>query len=270
MTEKKIVLVIAYDGTYFHGSQFQEGLRTVQGELEQAIDKVFGLTSRLELASRTDSGVHAEGQVATFLTNNDMENISNITGAINAYIGEDIRIVYANEITNNYKMFNPRIDARSRKYVYTFTDSEVLLPRYRNYVQHVKGSLDDQLMNCAASFLIGSHDFKAFAGPSVKKGNSTRRIVSESFVVRDSNFVIFTIVANAFLHQQIRRISSLLMQIGLGKKTPEDVKYYLASKIRGEFVQVSKAKGLCLKTVKYSHNWSSIFRTHPSLLDSKI
>jgi tRNA pseudouridine38-40 synthase len=104
----------------------------------------------------------------------------------------------------------------------------------------------------------------------VKNGNSTRRIVSESFVVRDSNFVIFTIVANAFLHQQIRRISSLLMQIGLGKKTPEDVKYYLASKIRGEFVQVSKAKGLCLKKVKYSHNWSSIFRAHPSLLDSKI
>ena len=161
---KKLAMVLEYDGGNYCGFQYQSNVPTIQDQIENALNKVCGEKVRIKAASRTDSGVHAEGQVATFLTNNDMENISNITGAINAHIGEDIRIVYANEITNNYKMFNPRIDARSRKYVYTFTDSEVLLPRHRNYVQHVKGSLDDQLMNCAASFLIGSHDSKSYPG----------------------------------------------------------------------------------------------------------
>lgn len=262
MITTKYLLIISYDGSSFHGSQLQNDLRTIQGDLETVIEKVFGVFSRVSLSSRTDSGVHAEFQVGTFdLKENKLDSFS-VRSAMNSYLEEDIRIMDVGVLTSDAVFFDPRRDAISREYVYIFNDSQVLHPKFRDYVYHVKGKLNEHIMNKGASLLLGKHDFIAFAGHSTSIEDYTVREVFQSTVTRTENFVRFSITSNGFLHQQIRRISGLLLQIGLGKKSPDIIRYYLDSKVRGEFTNVLSPKGLSLKNIKYKDNFLQKFLTN--------
>ena len=147
MIESKYFLIVTYEGTDFYGSQIQKNLRTVQGDLEYAIEKVFGVHSRMLLASRTDTGVHADFQVGTFVIKRNNGFSSNtLRSALNTYLSGDLRILYAGKLTQEDIFFNPRRDAISREYMYTFDDAEVLEPKFRNYVHHVNGRLDENKM----------------------------------------------------------------------------------------------------------------------------
>ena len=262
MITTKYLLIISYDGSNFHGSQLQKDLRTVQGDLETVIQKIFGVFSRVFLSSRTDSGVHAEFQVGTFvLPENKLDSFS-VRSVLNSYLEEDIRIMDVGILTCDAPFFDPRRDAISREYVYIFNDSQVLHPKFRDYVYHVKGKLNEHNMNEGASLLLGKHDFIAFAGHSTSVEAYTVREVFQSTVIRIENFIYFSITSNGFLHQQIRRVSGLLLQIGLGKKSPDIIKYYLDSKVRGEFTNVLNPKGLCLKNIKYKDNFLQKFLTN--------
>ena len=263
MIESKYFLIISYEGTNFYGSQIQKNLRTVQGDLEHAIEKVFGIFSRILLASRTDTGVHADFQVGTFVTNSNIKFSSNsLRSALNTYLSGDLKILFAGKLTERDLFFNPRRDAISREYIYTFDDAEVLEPKFRNYVYHVNGKLDENKMDEAATFLIGTHDFISFSGSSTSLSDSTIRNVFDCKVIRIKNKVYFSIIANAFLHQQIRRISALLLQIGLNKKSPNMMKKILSLKNNGEFTHVLSPNGLCLKKIEYKEKFLQKIITH--------
>ena len=150
-----------YDGTEFHGSQLQSNARTVQGEIENALLKIFHKNIRIYLASRTDSGVHATGQVGRFDQQTDMSP-DQIRKALNHHMTKDVRIMCAQLVQDGPEGFDPRSDAASRTYVYTFNDAESEPAIGRHFVTHVRTNLDAVVMNDASKAFIGSHDFAAF------------------------------------------------------------------------------------------------------------
>lgn len=244
-------LVVEYDGTKFHGSQLQSNARTVQGELEKALLQLFNKNIRMHLSSRTDSGVHARGQVGRFDEETDMSP-DQIRKALNHFMTKDVRIRCAQLVQDGPDGFDPRSDASARTYVYTFNDARSEPALDRHYVTHVRKSLDAAAMNDASQLLVGSHDFAAFAGPSTPEDAPTRRVVESASTNRTGDRVEFKITANAYLHQQIRRIAGVLYDVGTGSCSKERVSELLATANRGEAEHVMPAHGLCLEEISYS------------------
>ncbi|MEK9675286.1 MAG: tRNA pseudouridine(38-40) synthase TruA [Chloroflexota bacterium] len=247
----RVGLVIEYDGTEFHGSQLQPNARTVQGEIENALHRIFEKDIRLYLASRTDSGVHARGQVARFDVDKDMEP-DQVRKALNHYMDKDVRIRCAQLVQDGPDGFDPRGDASARTYFYSFNDAPSAPAIERRTVTHVRKSLQADRMNAAAATLIGSHDFKAFAGPSAPADASTRRVVESASVERDGDVVRFEITANAFLHQQIRRTAGVLYSVGVGDADVDRMEHLVTGGSRGEAAHVMPARGLNLEKISYN------------------
>ncbi len=239
-----------YDGTEFHGSQLQSNARTVQGEIENALQQVFNKQIRMYFASRTDSGVHARGQVGRFDEVTDMPP-DQIRKALNHYMTKDVRIRCAQLVPDGPEGFDPRSDASSRTYVYTFNDARSEPALERNYVTHVRASLDAEAMNEACQSLVGHHDFASFAGPSTPADAPTLRNVESATATRSGDNIEFKIVANAYLHQQIRRIAGVLYDVGRGVASTERVGQLIASADRGAASHVMPAEGLCLEKISY-------------------
>ncbi|MBP38204.1 MAG: tRNA pseudouridine(38-40) synthase TruA [Dehalococcoidia bacterium] len=244
-------LVVEYDGTEFHGSQLQANARTVQGEIEDALRKIFNENIRMYLASRTDSGVHARGQVGRFDEETNL-TLDKIRIALNHYMAKDVRIRCVQFVQDGPNGFDPRGDASSRTYVYTFNDARSEPALDRHFVTHVRKSLDAVMMNEASQSFVGLHDFAAFAGPSTPPDAPTLRNVASASATRNGDNVEFKITANAYLHQQIRRIAGVLYEVGSGKTSPEIVGQLLASANRGEASHVMPAEGLCLEEITYN------------------
>jgi len=244
-------LIVEYDGTEFHGSQLQSNARTVQGEIENALRKIFNKDIRMYMASRTDSGVHARGQVGRFDEVTDMSP-DQIRKALNYYMTKDVRIRCAQLVSDGPEGFDPRSDASARTYVYTFNDARSEPALDRHFVTHVRKNLDATVMNDASQAFVGSHDFAAFAGPSTPADAPTQRDVESASVTRNGENIEFKITANAYLHQQIRRIAGVLYDVGTGKTSGDIVSQLLASAVRGEAEHVMPAEGLCLEAITYN------------------
>ena len=243
-------LVVEYDGTGFHGSQLQSNARTVQGELESALQQIFSKKIRIHFASRTDSGVHARGQVGRFDEETDMSP-DQIRKALNYHMAKDVRIRCAQFVQDGPDGFDPRGDASSRTYVYTFNDARSEPALNRHLVAHVRKSLDVGAMNGACQALVGPHDFAAFAGPGTPHDAPTRRTVESASATRTGDKVEFKITANAFLHQQIRRTAGVLYSVGTGDVQVAAVSDLLATAERGAASHVMPAQGLCLEEITY-------------------
>lgn len=246
----RIGLVVEYDGTEFHGSQLQSNARTVQGEIESALRNVFNKNLRLHFASRTDSGVHARGQVGRFDEETDMPP-DQIRKALNHYMTKDVRIRCAQIVQDGPDGFDPRSDASSRTYVYRFNDARSEPALDRHFVTHVRASLDAEAMNVASQSLVGLHDFAAFAGPSTPDDAPTLRNVESVSAIRDGDNIEFKITANAYLHQQIRRIAGVLYDVGRGSASTNSFDQLIASASRGAASHVMPAEGLCLEEINY-------------------
>ena len=246
----RIALVVEYDGTEFHGSQLQTNARTVQGEVENALRNIFNKNIRMYFASRTDTGVHARGQVGRFDEETDMSP-DQIRKALNYYMTKDVRIRCAQLVEDGPEGFDPRSDASARTYVYTFNDARSAPALNRHFVTHVRKPLDAEVMNIASQSLVGSHDFAAFAGSSVPIDAPTRRNVESASATRNGDNIEFKITANAYLHQQIRRIAGVLYDVGRGNASTEIVGQLLASESRGAASHVMPAEGLCLEEISY-------------------
>ncbi|MSQ08386.1 MAG: tRNA pseudouridine(38-40) synthase TruA [Dehalococcoidia bacterium] len=240
-------LIVEYDGTELFGSQLQANARTVQGELEQALAKITGQRTRVRLAGRTDSGVHATGQVAAFDAEIRLETVS-IRNALNYYLPEDVRVRCAQEAPPR---FDPRRRARSREYVYTLNDAPSRPALHRRTEFHVRERLDEKAMHTAAQALTGEHDFAAFAGPATLKGASTVRRIDAAGVCREGDRVIFTVRGNAFLHQQVRRMAGALIDAGSGAMTLDQFKKVLGSGRKNGAKRLAGPQGLCLTKVNY-------------------
>jgi tRNA pseudouridine38-40 synthase len=242
----KFVLLIEYDGTQYHGFQWQVGLPTIQDELEQAMRQFCGQSSRVMAASRTDAGVHAKGQVVSFWAKSTLDTIT-LVRAFNYYLPGDIVVKAAYSVKDN---FNVRRDALSREYHYYILNSSTRSPFSRRFALFMPKMLDVEAMNEACQLIQGEHDFASFAS-SLDNSKSTLRNVYKAGVERKGDFTVFRIVANSFLPHQVRSNVGLLIRLGLGKIGIEGFRDIIEARVLGLAGPLSPSCGLCLEKVSY-------------------
>lgn len=238
-------LVVEYDGTALHGWQLQPDARTVQGELEAAAARLFGAPVRTAAAGRTDAGVHAAGQVVSLRAPRALPP-EVVCRALNAHLGDDIAV---RDVAVASEAFDPRRDARSRRYVYRIWNRRVASPFWRRYAWHVPPPLDAVALAAAAAQLVGEHDFSAFRAAGCDAAHPVRRVL-ESTVTRDGALLRYEIEATAFLRHMVRNIVGTLVEIGLGRRDP-DLRALLATRDRRLAAATAPAAGLCLVAVRY-------------------
>ena len=247
-TATRIALIVEYDGTSYFGSQLQANQPTIQAELEKALKNLTGEKVRIAAASRTDTGVHAHGQVVSFKTATTLPLEAFVHG-LNHYLPDDIAVRSAHKTTLT---FNARRMAISREYTYTILNSATRSPLTTRFAHRIAGRLDIEAMNIACHLLVGIHDFASFAseiGDEPEK--STIRNVYRADVVRNGEMIIFTIVSNAFLRHQVRNTAGALAQVGLGKMSVVEFNHLLEVKKPGLAGPALPACGLCLMRVNY-------------------
>ena len=245
---RRLALVVEYQGTNYCGFQLQVGHPTIQGELEQALQRLTGQFTRIRGASRTDSGAHARAQVVDFLTNVPFSSEVFLRG-LNSYLPSGIKVRGSYETDQN---FHSRKSAISRRYRYTFLNSPTPSPLVREFSHWVRDPLDIFAMNEAARALHGVHDFTQLAG-ALPTDQSAIRHVLRWELWGDGDMVFMDTEANGFLPHQIRRTGAILLAIGLGRLEPQA----LQSILMGEapvpaWCAVLPAKGLCLMAVEYN------------------
>lgn len=242
----KIVLIVEYDGRRYYGFQWQKELPTIQSELEGAIKKLTGESSRITGASRTDTGVHARGQVASFRTTSSLSP-QTIVKALNFYLPDDIAVKAACRVSID---FNVRKGALSREYEYKILNSWVRSPLAEGFSYRVVTKLNIEIMNEACKILEGEHDFASFVTilPGIK---STRRTIYEAEVTRENELVTFRIVANSFLPHQVRNTVGLLIKVGKSKVGVEELAHIMEQKTLGLAGPTAPPYGLCLIRVNY-------------------
>ena len=247
----KLRLVLEYQGTNYQGFQAQKNVPTIQDELEKALYQLTKEKIRVIGASRTDSGVSARGQVVAFRTNSTLSEATFISG-LNHYLPPDIAVREASLVSDS---FHPRRDARSREYRYLVLNRGTRSPHFRDNAYLVRGNLDIAAMNLAAASMVGVHDFVGFASQLEAKTACTVRRVYRAEVTRQGDFVIFYVVANAFLPHQVRNTMGSLLRVGQGKMTTLEFCSIMESKIPGQAGPTVPACGLCLIKVNYGEQF---------------
>jgi tRNA pseudouridine38-40 synthase len=243
--------VIEYDGTAFAGSQYQPNARTVQGELEEALNRLTGERIRVRLAGRTDAGVHATGQVAAFLLPPDptgrREEQAELQRRLNAILPADLAV---RSLRPAAKGFDPRRDASWRVYRYRIRMAADRRPADRHRTLEIDERLDVVAMRVAAASLLGERDFAALGRDA--HGRTVRRL-REVRIVQRGTSVEVRVTANAFLRRMVRSMVALLMEVGRGRLTPEAVEGMLAHGDRALHGRAAPAKGLTLERVVYAN-----------------
>jgi tRNA pseudouridine38-40 synthase len=242
----KFVLLVEYDGTQYHGFQWQVGLPTIQNELEQAIGRFCGQSSRVMAASRTDAGVHAKGQVVSFWAKSALDTMT-IVKALNYYLPRDIAVKAAYRAGDD---FNVRRDALSREYHYHIFNRNIRSPFSQRFALFMPDVLDIEAMNEACHLMQGEHDFASFAS-SLGGSKSTLRNVHEAEIKKKGDFTVFRIVANSFLPHQVRSTLGLLIRLGRGKIGIRDFRDIMQARSLGLAGPLFPACGLCLINVRY-------------------
>ena len=245
----KIVLVVEYDGRNYYGFQWQTNLPTIQAELEGAIRKVTGESSRVIAASRTDTGVHARGQVVSFRTKSALTP-QTFVRALNHYLPRDVAVKGACKMNMD---FNVRRDAVSREYDYYILNSSTRSPLFEGFAYFLPGKLDIKTMNKACKFIEGEHDFASFA-TALGELRGTVRNVYEARMTKDDNLVTYHMTANSFLPHQVRNTVGLLLRVGRGKVELDEFRRIMEAKMLGKAGSTAPAYGLCLTKVNYSHD----------------
>ncbi|MBI2863443.1 MAG: tRNA pseudouridine(38-40) synthase TruA [Chloroflexi bacterium] len=243
---RKLKLEMEYDGSAYFGFQLQPDRTTIQGELETALYKLTGETLRVKAAGRTDTGVHAKGQVVSFSTTS-VYPVSQFVGALNFYLPDDIVVRTAAEVRPD---FDARRSATRRHYRYYLLNRRSPSPFWRRYAFHVPARLDLASMKTAAGFLVGQHDFAAFAGREAK-GRSTRREVLEERLEREGELITFDISADAFVAHQVRNMVGTLLWVGTGKLSVPEFIQVLAGRDRKAAGPAAPPHGLWFVKVDY-------------------
>lgn len=242
----KVALLVAYDGTDFRGFARQPHARTVQGSLEEALSQLLRVDVRTHGAGRTDAGVHAAGQVVSFEAASDVDP-SWIADRLNRRLGPEISIRAAAVVPET---FDARHSARRRTYEYTLYRSRAPDPFSDRFALHVPGPLNLAAMRRASRALIGEHDFSSFCRRA--RGSMVRRLRSITIRPVPPDRLVVRVVGDAFCHQMVRSIMGLLLDVGRGKRTPENAARALSARDRAAAGPVAPAKGLTLATVVYA------------------
>ena len=261
---RNIKLTIEYDGTSFNGWQTQSARRdlkrrsgqgrqrTVQAQIEKALREIFKKNIKLTGSGRTDSGVHALGQVANFKTCSAL-TAEKICAALNAHLPEDIAIIKAEEAAPN---FHAQYSVKSKTYRYTLLNRCARTALERNFSVHYPRKLNVRSMRAEAKTLIGRHDFRSFTATDLAKRKKkikigTVRTIKRLNITKRGDYLFIDIEANGFLYKMVRNIVGTLLEVGSGKRDKGSFRRIMAQKDRRFAGVTAKAKGLALMEVKY-------------------
>jgi tRNA pseudouridine38-40 synthase len=249
--KQKFKLIVAYDGAAYEGWQVQKIGTGVQQLVETALAKLFPSTPRLHSSSRTDTGVHAVGMVAHFEVPRAEARMTTrkLVLALNAHLPEDIRIISAAKAKEH---FHARFDATGKQYRYLVWNHAAMNPLLRKNAWHVPRKLEFKLMSAAARLFVGKHDFQSFAANPGYKKETTVRTLTRCDVKKSGAQFTFIIEGDGFLYKMCRGIVGTIVQAGLGKFPPEEIKVMLAKADRRVAGMTAPAHGLVLWKVFYS------------------
>ena len=243
---RNVKITLQYDGTDYNGWQIQPGGRTIQGELTRALSLLDQRHVTVHGAGRTDAGVHAEGQVASFKLERDFET-RELRDATNGNLDRDIRVIAVEFVPDS---FHARLSARLKTYCYRIWTADVVSPFVRRYVHHYRGPLDIEEMQRAAQLLAGRHDFRAFTVTASDAEGSIRTIQRVDISEEENSLAIF-VSADGFLRYMVRTIAGTLIDVGRGRIPVISVAEALSSRDRGLAGPTAPACGLTLFRVDY-------------------
>ncbi len=251
---RNLKLVVQYDGSRYLGWQRQreedpESPRTIQGKLEQVLSRMTGEKVQLVGACRTDAGVHAEAQVANFLTSSTL-SLQDIRAYLTRYLPEDIAVIAADQVDDR---FHARYRARLKRYVYRLWTAPYPHVFRRRYCFHFPGTLDLAAMRQAAGLLVGRHDFRSFTSAKSKTKSTVRNL--HALEVRDrEGWVELHFEGDGFLHNMVRILTGTLLEVGAGRLAPEAMTGILegaGDAGRSAAGPLAPPQGLCLLEVVY-------------------
>lgn len=243
---RKIKLVLEYDGTAYHGWQVQPDLPTVQGTVQAALRRLTDEEAVLTGASRTDAGVHALHQVASFVTARPWEP-DVFRRALNSHLPADIAVTRAEEVS---LAFDARRSARSKRYRYVILNRPSPTPHLRHFAWWLRGKLDVRVMDEALRCLLGEHDFSAFRAAACEAATPVRRMFAAQ-AVADEERVLVDVEADAFLQHMARIIVGTVVEVGWGRLDPAGFLAVLESRDRRRAGPTAPPQGLFLQRVTY-------------------
>jgi len=246
--ERNIKLVIAYDGTDYHGWQRQPSTRTVQGQIEQAARRVLRHQVEVIGSGRTDAGVHAAGQVANFTTTNNIPT-GGIRPAIGSHLPKDVTLIHVAEVSGT---FNATRSSRGKLYRYRVHNASgrPVERHAQRYTYHFWQTLEIASMREAARHMIGQLDFAAMASKGSPR-DSTIRTVDAIRIERRYDEIRFDVFGRGFLYNQVRNMVGTLIEVGRGRWSPQYVGEIMAGGDRSRAGPTAPARGLCLQWVRY-------------------
>ncbi|MBW8035268.1 MAG: tRNA pseudouridine(38-40) synthase TruA [Planctomycetes bacterium] len=246
MAMRNIKLIIAYDGSSYHGWQRQPDADTIQQQIEDAGQKLFGEKISVTGSSRTDAGVSALGQVASFNVDSAVPT-ENIARALNGSLDEKIAVVSAEEVDED---FNAIRSTKGKLYRYSICTSQIRPVLDIKHCWHYPYKLGASQMDIAAKLLVGKKDFKSFASAADTRQSSVRTIISCK-VFQEGDWIHIEVEGDGFLYNMVRNIAGTLVEIGRGRWAPEIITEILAAKDRTVAGPLAPAYGLCLVRIDY-------------------
>jgi tRNA pseudouridine38-40 synthase len=250
-------LTIAYDGTDFHGWQVQKNKPTIQGELISVLRRLTQEEIQVNGSGRTDAGVHALGQVASFRTQSPL-SAQEFQRALNALLPKAIRIVAAEETG---PAFNARFSAKGKTYRYRLYRGKVVPPFLWRYVLHYPFPLDEEAMKEAAGHFVGAHNFSSFAASTGsedddKERNMVREIYSAELQrTEDGDELWFTVHGHSFLRYMVRKMMGTLLEVGRGRLVPAEIDKLFEMKDRSKSGSTMPPQGLCMVRVEHQESF---------------
>lgn len=240
-------VILAYDGSGFNGSQRQANVRTVQGELENALHKLGWTGKTVLLAGRTDTGVHAAGQAAAFDFDDWTHPAAKLLLALNAKLPADLAVKKAMIVSAD---FHPRFDALSRTYRYRLFHDPIRDPLRERFAWRMQSEVNGESLNRTAKIFLGTHDFALFGSPTSEKGTTVRMVTKSEWRKKPNGEWQYEVRADAFLYRMVRRLVFVQAAASLGKCSVKDVQSAL--KGQGKLpAGLAPANGLTLTNVEY-------------------
>ncbi len=249
----KVVCVVEYDGTAFHGSQYHPDVRTVQGELNKALFIIFKRTIKTDMSGRTDAGVHANYQVFSFERVNERMREKNVKEALNSLLPKDMHV---RDVWFTSDDFNPRSFATKRIYHYFILNKPEKNVFLRNRAWWFPYPLNLKKMREAARYLEGHHDFTSFVSKDKNDDRSPLRLIFRIRIIRLSKFILVRVEGKSYLKRMVRNIVGTLVKVGTGSWKPEYVKEILEMKDRSKAGATAPPEGLYLYRVYFKDGGS--------------
>ena len=247
MSPKTFKIIVEYDGTEFHGWQRQKTDPTIQGAIEAALKTMTGESISVAGSGRTDAGVHALGQVASFSCNTRLSQ-RDLASGLNALLPDSIVVLRCCQTDDS---FHARFSAKAKTYHYRIVNRRLPPAIGRQYAWHVAKRLDRQSMRAALRQLAGRHDFSAFEAAGSPRAHATRTVVRAELKETEPEELVVVIEADGFLRHMVRNIVGTLVAVGLGRIQPEEIQTILMSKDRSRAGVTAPPQGLFLVSVTY-------------------